>query len=82
MEYENGAIADLCNENMISQEFSAPNVPEQSSNVEHSNRAIVEIARTMLQDAVLSNSTGSDAAFAATYVQNLCPTTALNGKAN
>ncbi|KAE9035822.1 hypothetical protein PR002_g7374 [Phytophthora rubi] len=79
-EYTAGAIAEFCNEQMISQEFSTPYTPHQNGKVERSNLVVVEMARSLLQSSGMSNRFWGDAVLTAAYMRNRCPTKALRGK--
>ena len=47
-EFKNIIIAEFCDKNGISHEFSAPKTPEQNGVVEQKNRTIQEMVRVIL----------------------------------
>ncbi|GJV08342.1 retrovirus-related pol polyprotein from transposon TNT 1-94 [Tanacetum coccineum] len=53
-EFRNKELESFCDEKGISQNFSSPYTPEQNSVVERKNKTLIEAARTMLNDLVLS----------------------------
>lgn len=55
-EFDSVRVEKFCAENGISHNFSTPRTPRQNGGVERKNRTLVDIARTMLIDALLSKS--------------------------
>ncbi|GKG22968.1 retrovirus-related pol polyprotein from transposon TNT 1-94, partial [Tanacetum coccineum] len=54
-EFRNHKLEEFCDEKEISQNFSSPCTPEQTSVAERRNRTLIEAARTMLNSANLPN---------------------------
>ena len=64
----------------IRHEKTVPKTPEQNGVAERLNRTLVESARSMLLDAVLSKHYWAEAISTAAYLRNRCPTKAVQGK--
>ena len=47
-EFENSSFIDYCNVHDVDHNFSAPRTPQQNGVVEHKNRALEDITKTML----------------------------------
>ncbi|KRY06787.1 Retrovirus-related Pol polyprotein from transposon TNT 1-94, partial [Trichinella britovi] len=61
----------------IRHERTIPETPQQNGVTERMNRTLVEKARTMLIDAILSPDLWAEAVGTANYLRNRCPTKAL-----
>ena len=64
----------------IKHEFTIPKCPEQNGVAERLNRTLIEMVRAMLADSVLVKSFWAEALATAVYLQNQCPTKAIEGK--
>ncbi|GJU43014.1 retrovirus-related pol polyprotein from transposon TNT 1-94, partial [Tanacetum coccineum] len=62
----------------IKREFSIARTPQQNGVAERKNRTLIEAARTMLADSLLSIPFWAEAFNTACYVLNRCPLTILN----
>jgi transposase InsO family protein len=69
-EFKNQDLECFCDEKGISQNFTSPYTPEQNGVVEKKNRTLIEAARTMLNDSVLSKHFWTEAVKTACYTQN------------
>ncbi|KAL8125156.1 hypothetical protein AgCh_012724 [Apium graveolens] len=52
-EFKNSIMEEFCKEHEIKQEFFAPGTPQQNGVVEKKNMTLIEVARTMLDEAKL-----------------------------
>ena len=52
-EFKNAILTEFCTKKGISQQYSAPRTPQQNGVVERKNRTLIEVARTMLNEAKL-----------------------------
>ncbi|KAL8148732.1 hypothetical protein AgCh_005919 [Apium graveolens] len=66
----NATLTKFCKDKGIVQEFSAARTPQHSGVVERKNRTLVEVVRTMLQDAKLPTSFWEEAVNNACYTQH------------
>ncbi|KAL8124807.1 hypothetical protein AgCh_012454 [Apium graveolens] len=69
-EFRNAILSEFCKSKGIVQEFSAARTPQQTGVVERKNITLVEVAKTMLQDAKLPTSFWEEAVNTACYTQN------------
>ncbi|GJY92570.1 retrovirus-related pol polyprotein from transposon TNT 1-94 [Tanacetum coccineum] len=69
-EFRNHELESFCDEKGISQNFSSPYTPEQNGIAEKKNRTLIEVARIMLNDSVLSKHFWTEAVRIACYTQN------------
>ena len=53
-EFENHSFSELCEQNDIEHNFSAPRTPQQNEVVERKNRVLTEMARSMLNEKEVS----------------------------
>ncbi|GJU71188.1 retrovirus-related pol polyprotein from transposon TNT 1-94 [Tanacetum coccineum] len=70
IEYRNHELESFCDKKGISQNFSFPYTPEQNGVAERKNRTLIEAARTMLNDFLLSKHFWTEAVRIAYYTQN------------
>jgi len=78
-EYDNGPFIDHLLTYGIYFRKSAPYTQQQNGVVECKHRHIVEMARTMLIDAIMPDAYWHDAILTMAYVINRLPTSVLNG---
>nr|GFB21757.1 hypothetical protein [Tanacetum cinerariifolium] len=52
-EYKNNDLNQFCGMNGKKREFSVPKIPQQNGIAERKNKALIEVARTMLADSLL-----------------------------
>ena len=78
-EYIAGSFQQLCRENGILQEFTAPYAPQQNGTAERSWRTIMDMVRCMLANARLGKEFWGEAVNSAIYLINRLPSFALNG---
>ena len=52
-EFKNAIMEEFCKERGLKQEFSALGTPQQNGVVERKNRTLIEVSRTMLDEARL-----------------------------
>ena len=64
----------------VRHECTIPKTPEQNGVSERLNQTLVEMSRSMLLDAKLSQKFWAEAVTTATYLRNRCPTRAVDGK--
>ncbi|GJX82081.1 retrovirus-related pol polyprotein from transposon TNT 1-94 [Tanacetum coccineum] len=69
-EFRNHELESFCDEKGISHNFSSPYTPEQNGVAERKNRTLIEVARIMLNDSVLSKHFWTEAVRIACYTQN------------
>lgn len=69
-EFTSQEFVDYCEECVIKRQYSAPKTPQQNGVVEQKNKTIKEMARTMLQDAALSNTYWKEAIHTTIYILN------------
>ncbi|GJW36969.1 retrovirus-related pol polyprotein from transposon TNT 1-94 [Tanacetum coccineum] len=69
-EFRNHELESFYDEKGISQNFSSPYTPEQNGVAKRKNRTLIEAARIMLNDSVLSNHFWTKAVRIAYYTQN------------
>ena len=69
-EFQNEIFDTYCEQNGINHIYSAPRTPQQNGVVERKNRALEELARTMLNDSNLPKYFWADAISTATHVIN------------
>ena len=76
-EYMSGDMSDYCKEHGITQQFSTPYTPQQNGVAERFNRTIVEMARSMLIHARMSQGFWGEAISCSQLIRSLCPTRAI-----
>jgi transposase InsO family protein len=69
-EFRNTSFDEFCLKHGIDQQFSAPCVPQQNGDVEQKNRALVEMAMTMLDEHRTIRRFWADAVSIACYISN------------
>nr|GEZ69694.1 putative ribonuclease H-like domain-containing protein [Tanacetum cinerariifolium] len=69
-EFKNHDLNQFCGMKGIKREFSVPRTPQQNGIAERKNRTLIEAARTMLADSLLSILFWAEAVNTACYVQN------------
>ncbi|KAG9450314.1 hypothetical protein H6P81_010279 [Aristolochia fimbriata] len=69
-EFENLEFAQFCNDQGITHEFSAPKTPQQNGVVEHKNRTLQEMARTMIHAKNLPHKLWAEAVHTACHIVN------------
>ncbi|GJZ08558.1 retrovirus-related pol polyprotein from transposon TNT 1-94 [Tanacetum coccineum] len=69
-EFRNHELESFYNEKGIYQNFSSPYTPGQNGVAERKNRTLIDAARTMLKESVLSKNFWTDAVRIACYTQN------------
>eukprot|EP00253_Pinus_taeda_P016023 PITA_16023 len=79
-EFCSSAFSNFCDTHGIKHQFTTPYTPQQNSVVEHRNRTIVEMARSMLQHKSVPNKFWAEAVFTVVYLLNQSPTQAVKGK--
>ncbi|XP_019263281.1 PREDICTED: uncharacterized protein LOC109241028 [Nicotiana attenuata] len=77
---DNSKFDELCTENGITYNFSAPKTPNQHGVVERKNRSLEDIARTMLIDDCIEKSFWAEAVKTACYLVNKCMIRSLLNK--
>nr|GFB07743.1 retrovirus-related Pol polyprotein from transposon TNT 1-94 [Tanacetum cinerariifolium] len=78
--FKNADLNQLCGFKGIKREFSIPRTPQQNGIAERKNRTLIEAARTMLADSLLSISFWVEAVNTAFYVQNMVLVTKPHNK--
>ena len=76
-EYMSKGMTDFCKDAGITQQFSTPYNPQQNGVAERFNRTIVEMARSMLLHANMSQGYWGEAIMCARVIRSLCPTTVV-----
>ncbi|XP_070049707.1 uncharacterized protein [Nicotiana tomentosiformis] len=79
-EFDNTKFDELCAENGISHNFSAPRSPQQNGVVERKNRTFEDMARTMLIDSGVVKYFWVEAVNTACYLVNMCMIRSLLNK--
>nr|GEV12116.1 hypothetical protein [Tanacetum cinerariifolium] len=69
-EFKNSDLNQFCELKGIKREFSVPRTPQQNGIAERKNRTLIEAARIMLADSLLSIPFWAEAVNTACYVQN------------
>ncbi|GJV81591.1 putative ribonuclease H-like domain-containing protein [Tanacetum coccineum] len=69
-EFKNSEMNQFCKMKGIKREFSVARTPQQNKVAERKNRTLIEAARTMLADSLLSTTFWAEAINTACYVQN------------
>src|ERR1044072_7547557 len=69
-EIENMEFENLFDSNGISHDFSCPRTPQQNGVVERKNRALQEMARTMIQETDMAKHFWAEAVNTTCYIQN------------
>nr|GEV69262.1 hypothetical protein [Tanacetum cinerariifolium] len=69
-EFKNNDLNQFCRMKGIKKEFSVPRTPQQNDIAKRKNRTLIEDARTMLADLLLSIPFWAEAVNTACYVQN------------
>nr|GEY57344.1 hypothetical protein [Tanacetum cinerariifolium] len=69
-EFKNSDLNQFCEIKVIKREFSVPRTLQQNGITEKKNRTLIEAARTMLADSLLSIPFWAEAVNTACYVQN------------
>ncbi|KAL8103193.1 hypothetical protein AgCh_027652 [Apium graveolens] len=69
-EFKNSIMEEFCKEHGIKHEFSAPGTPQQNGVVERKNRTLIEVARTMLDEAKLPTYFWAKAVQTTCFTQN------------
>ena len=72
-EYSNNNIQDICEDNFILLQHSVPYTPKQNGVAEHKNRALKEIATSMLAAKYLYPNIWNGAINCAAYFHNIFP---------
>ncbi|GJX57458.1 retrovirus-related pol polyprotein from transposon TNT 1-94 [Tanacetum coccineum] len=70
IEFRNSELESFCDEKGISQNFSSPYTPKQNDVVVRKNRTLIEAARTMPNELVLSKHLWTEAVRISCYTQN------------
>ncbi|KAL8118998.1 hypothetical protein AgCh_016478 [Apium graveolens] len=78
--FRNAILSEFCKNKGIVQEFSAARTPQKNGVVERKNRTLVEVARTMLQDAKLPTRFWEEAVNTTCYTQNRYIINKMHGK--
>nr|GFD25963.1 putative ribonuclease H-like domain-containing protein [Tanacetum cinerariifolium] len=81
-EFKNIDLNQFCGMKEIKREFSVPRTPQQNSIGERKNRTLIEAARTMLADSLLSIPFWAETVNTACYVQNRVLVTKPHNKTN
>ena len=71
-EYVSNEFNKFCDVNGIKRHFSVTETPQQNGVVERKNRTVVEMARTMLHEAKLSNVLWPQAIHTTVHILNRC----------
>ncbi|GJT76614.1 putative ribonuclease H-like domain-containing protein [Tanacetum coccineum] len=79
-EFKNNDMNQLCGMKGIKREFSVARTPQQNGVAERKNRTLIEAARTILVDSLLSTTFWAEAVSIACYVQNRVLVTKLHNK--
>ncbi|GJR41683.1 putative ribonuclease H-like domain-containing protein [Tanacetum coccineum] len=69
-EFKNKEMNQFCERKGIKREFSVARTPQQYGVAERKNRTLIEVARTMLAESMLSTTFWAEAVNTACYVQN------------
>nr|GEY10951.1 hypothetical protein [Tanacetum cinerariifolium] len=69
-EFKNSDLNQFCGLKGIKREFSVPRTPQQNGIAERKNKTLIEAARTLLADSLLSILVWAEAVNTACYVQN------------
>nr|GFB80198.1 putative ribonuclease H-like domain-containing protein [Tanacetum cinerariifolium] len=69
-EFKNADLNQFCGLKGIKREFSVPRTPQQNGIAERKNRTLIEAARTLLADSLLTIPFWTEAVNTACYVQN------------
>nr|GFB81430.1 putative ribonuclease H-like domain-containing protein [Tanacetum cinerariifolium] len=69
-EFKNSDLNQFCEIKGIKREFSVLRTPQQNGIAERKNRTLIEAAKTMLADSLLTNPFWAEAVNTACYVQN------------
>ena len=72
IEFENLSFIDYCNEHGVDYNFSAPRTPHQNGVVEHKNRTLEDMTRTMLIASGLARNFWAEALNTSCYIINRC----------
>ena len=78
-EFTSNAMAQLCRDNGIKQEFTNTDTPLENGVVERKNRTVVEMARTMLAHKNVPRSLWAKAVSTVMHILNRSPTYSLAG---
>ena len=70
-EFKNSSMREFCESKEISQTFSAPRTPQQNEVFKRKNRTLIEGARTMVEDSMLSTYLWAEAINTAYFTQNI-----------
>eukprot|EP00253_Pinus_taeda_P020884 PITA_20884 len=79
-EYISKEFLQICRENGIHKQFTARYTPQQNGVAEKKNRAIMDMARSMLKAKHLPNEYWAKAVNCVAYILNRCPTKAMMNK--
>lgn len=79
-EFVSEAMKNICRQHNIVHEYTTSYCPEQNGRVEHQNRTIIEMARSMLASGNLSKSLWGEAVRTAAHIRNRVPLARLNEK--
>nr|GFA75411.1 hypothetical protein [Tanacetum cinerariifolium] len=79
-EFKNSDLNQFCGLKGIKREFSVPRTPQQNGIAERKNRTLIEAARTLLADLLLSIPFWAEAVNTACYVQNMVVVTKPHNK--
>jgi len=71
-EFENSSFIDYCNEHGRDHNFSTPRTPQQNGLLEHKNRPLVYMSRTMLIAGGLPRNFWAEALNTSCYIVNRC----------
>nr|GEX71792.1 hypothetical protein [Tanacetum cinerariifolium] len=78
-EFKNNDLKQFCGMKGIKKEFSVPRTPQQNEIAERKNRTLIEAAKTMLVDSLLSISFWAEAVNTACFMRPFgCPVTILD----
>lgn len=79
-EYTSKQFKQYCRKNGIEMEFTVPYTPQQNGVSERLNRSLMEMARTMLQDANMDYKYWGEAILTACFTRNRLPSSSLQFK--
>jgi len=71
-EFENSSFIEFCNEHGVEHNFSARRTPQQNEVVEHKNRTLKDMTRTMLIASGLGRNFWAEALNTSYYIINRC----------
>lgn len=77
-EYKNDVVRNYLNNKGVIHRLTVPRTPQQNGRAERLNQTLLNVIRCLLLHSGLPNGFWAEALFAANYIRNRCPSTAID----